>query len=700
MSGLTEHTAPRGFADPAVADGIAGSHVSVHPDGTVSLIAGKVDLGQGISTALAQIAADGLGVSVERIRVIHADTTVSPDERYTSGSFSVEKGGTAVRQAAVELRGRLMAMAAEDLGVPSDQLAVVDGAVSGPDGNSTTYWKLAGGASTVEAQADTGPVVGTTVGRWDFPAKFAGAPAFVQDLELAGMLHGRVLRPPSTSARLISLDPARTEALPGVIEVIRSGDFIGVVAEREEQALRALRRLELDAEWDDPPPPDTLLEPAAMLDQEAEITVAVDRGELPDRISHSARFTRPFIAHGSIGPSCAVAVSDDAGLTVWSHTQGVYPLRGDLATALGLPEEQVRVIHLEGAGCYGHNGADDAALDAALLARAVPGRPVRLQWSRADEFGWEPYGSPMVVDLSATLDGDGSIAGWTHDVWSHSHMSRPGSTGGIGLLAAWYVDPPAPMPEFRDGAFPPGGGLRNSVPLYDLPNLRVTGHLVSETPIRTSALRSLGSHANIFAIESFMEELAGIAGVDPVEFRLRHLSDPRARAVIETVIERAGVPVGGTNDQGHGFGLGFGRYKNAGSYVAVVAQVAAEEEVRLIRAWAVVDAGLIVNPDGARNQIEGGIIQSASWALKEQAKLEGDRNITRSWLDYPILTFRDTPELDVHLIDRPEEKSVGVGEGAQGPTTAAIANGIRAALGISVRDLPFTPERMMKAILG
>ncbi len=700
MSGLTGRPAPRRFHDRAVGEGIATSHVGVHPDGTVSLITGKVDLGQGISTALAQIAADELGVSVDRIRVVHADTTVSPNERYTSGSFSVEKGGSEVREAAVELRGKLMAMAAEDLGIVSDELTVIDGTITGPNGDSTSYWQLAGGTAPAPSGQTVMPAVGSTVARWDFPGKFGGAPAFVQDLELPGMVHGRVLRPPSVAARLVSLDTARTGQLPGVIEVVHTGSFVGVIAEREEQALRALRRLELDSEWDDPPPSGTLLEPAAMLGQEAEIAVAVDRGELPDERSHSARFTRPYIAHGSIGPSCAVAVFDGSHMTVWSHTQGVYPLRGDLAKALDLPEDQVRVIHLEGAGCYGHNGADDAALDAALLARAIPGRPVRLQWSRADEFGWEPYGSPMVVELSAALGDDGSISGWTHDVWSHSHMSRPGSIDGIGLLAAWHVDPPAPMPAFRDGAFPPGGGLRNAVPLYDLPNLRVTGHFVANPPIRTSALRSLGSHANIFAIESFMEELAAIAGVDPVEFRLRHLSDPRARTVIETVIERAEVPVGGTSDEGHGFGLGFGRYKNAGCYVAVIAQVEAEEEVALIKAWAAVDAGLIVNPDGARNQIEGGIIQSASWALKEQIKLKGDRNVTRSWLDYPILTFKDTPELDVQLIDRPDQPSVGVGEGAQGPTTAAIANGIRAALGITVRDLPFTPDRIMKAILS
>lgn len=698
MSGLGEHTPPRHFDEPALDEGISTSHVAVHPDGTASLIAGKVDLGQGISTALAQIAADTLEVTVDRIRVVHTDTSRSPNERYTSGSYSIEKGGAAVREAAIELRARLLTMAAEDLGVSTADLTVTDGVISEPGGGSVTYWELAGGAA-MPATTD-GHSVGITVPRWDFPGKFRGAPSFVQDLTLPGMAHARVLRPPGPQARLVALDPTRTERLPGVIRVVRSGSFVGVITEREEQALRALRRLELDAEWDDPPGSGASLDATWMIEAEAETSVVVDQGEIPETRSHTARYTRPYIAHGSIGPSCAVAVSEPSGVTVWSHTQGVYPLRGEIATVLGLPDDQVRVIHMEGAGCYGHNGADDAALDAALLAREAPGTPIRLQWTRADEFAWEPYGSPMVVEIGATLDHDGTITGWTHDVWSHSHMTRPGAAGGLSVLAAQHLDPPAPAPVVRDGAFPPGGGLRNSVPIYDLPNLRVTGHFVAETPIRTSALRSLGAHANTFAIESFMEELAEIAGADPVEFRLRHLSEQRARDVIETVVERAGVPVGGTNDQGHGFGLGFGRYKNAGSYVAVIAQVEAEEEVKLIRAWATVDAGLIVNPDGARNQIEGGIIQSASWALKERAKLEGDRNVTRSWLDYPILTFAETPELDVHLIDRSDEPAVGVGEGAQGPTTAAIANGIRAALGISVRDLPFTPDQMMKTILG
>lgn len=677
--------------------GIVASHVAVHGDGTVSLKSGKVDLGQGITTALAQIAADELGVSLDRVRVVHTDTDHSPNERYTSGSYSVEKGGTALRLAAAEVRSRLLELATVRLDVPADVLVVRDGTVSGPDGASVTYWALAGGDGEADDRLEPDPTVGTSTPRWDLPGKFRGERAFVHDLVLPGMLHGRVVRPPAPRARLTAFGPGRVEALPGVVRMVRSGSFLGVVAEREEQADRAARRISVDATWEadgtDPAP--------ALRHAPAEVTTAADRGvSAHAEPTVTASFSRPFLAHGSIGPSCAVALLDDGRLTVWTHSQGVFPLRADLAGVLGLSEDQVRVIHLEGAGCYGHNGADDAALDAALLARAVPGRPVRVQWSRADEFAWEPYGSAMEIDVAASLDDHGLIASWRQDVWSHTHNARPGSVDGSALLAATHLDPPGPAPVVRDGAYPPGGGLRNAVPLYDVPNLRVTGHFVRDSPVRTSALRSLGSHGNLFAIEATMDELAAAAGADPVEFRLRHLSDPRARAVIESVVERAAAPVGGQDQSGHGYGLAFGRYKNTGCYVAVIAEVEAEEEVRLVRAWATVDAGLIVNPDGACNQIEGGIIQAASWTLKEQVTIDANGSATRSWLDYPILTFRETPDIDVELLHRPEHPSVGVGEGAQGPTTGAIANGLRAALGVTVRDLPFTPARVMKAILG
>jgi nicotinate dehydrogenase subunit B len=356
------------------------------------------------------------------------------------------------------------------------------------------------------------------------------------------------------------------------------------------------------------------------------------------------------------------------------------------------------VNHVEGAGCYGHNGADDVALDAALLARAVPGRPVRVQWMREDEFGWEPYGSAMVVKVSAALDAGGRIVDWTHDVWSHGHSTRPGQKDGVNLLAAWHLAQPVKASRPGNPGLPGGGSHRNAIPLYEFPSQRVTNHLIREAPLRTSALRSLGAHANVFAIESFMDELAHAAGADPVEFRLQHLQDPRGRAVIEAVARKARWRSRERGDGMRGRGIAFARYKNLGCYVAVIVEIEAENEVRVKRAFAAVDAGQVISPDGLLNQIEGGIIQTVSWTLKEQINFDRERVTTRTWDDYPILTFAEAPAVEVELLNRPTEPVLGAGEGAQGPTGAAIANAIHNALGVRLRDMPFTRDRLIAAI--
>jgi CO/xanthine dehydrogenase Mo-binding subunit len=362
-----------------------------------------------------------------------------------------------------------------------------------------------------------------------------------------------------------------------------------------------------------------------------------------------------------------------------------------------MTDGEVTVIHAEGAGCYGHNGADDVALDAALLARALPGRPVKLQWMRDDEFAWEPYGPAMVVKLGAALDANGAVNDWQHDVWTYPHSRRPGrSDDGVNLLAAWQLADafaPAPPPNIP----PPGGGDRNAVPLYDFPALKVIKHFIPDSPLRVSALRALGAHTNVFAIESFIDELALAAGADPVEFRLRHLSDSRARDVITAVARSSGWQHGKSGDS-RGRGIGFARYKNAGCYLAVVAEVDVERELRVLQLTAAVDAGAIINPDGAKNQIEGGMIQAASWTLKEQVPFDREHVTARSWEDYPILTFAEAPHVEVELIGRTDAPSVGMGEAAQGPTSAAIANALCDALGVRVRDLPLTRDRIAAAI--
>jgi CO/xanthine dehydrogenase Mo-binding subunit len=380
----------------------------------------------------------------------------------------------------------------------------------------------------------------------------------------------------------------------------------------------------------------------------------------------------------------------------------VFPLRGELVKALKVPPASVRCIHTEGSGCYGHNGADDVALDAALLARAVPGKPVRLQWMREDEFAWEPYGPAMSMQAKASLDGDGRIVDWNYEVWSNSHSTRPQSTTGANVLAAWYLAEPGKMGPPTSPPQPAGGGDRNSIPLYDFPNQRVVHHFIQDMPIRVSALRTLGAYANVFAAESFMDELALAAGADPVAFRLAHMKDPRARAVIEKVAELAGWRPGEKGDFARGRGIGFSKYKNLACYCAVMTEVAVDRvtgKMQVTRAWSAIDAGLVINPDGLVAQIEGGVIQSASWTLHEEVKFDRNGILSRDWSNYPILTMPEAPKVQVALINRPSERSLGAGEGSQGPTVAAIANAFTHATGKRIRDLPFHPERV-KAALG
>jgi CO/xanthine dehydrogenase Mo-binding subunit len=421
-----------------------------------------------------------------------------------------------------------------------------------------------------------------------------------------------------------------------------------------------------------------------------------------DRRSIRARYTRPYQAHASIGPSCAVAQwTDDGALKVWSHCQGVFPLRGDLAKALKLPPERATVTHVQGSGCYGHNGADDVALDAALLARAVGTRPVKVQWMRDDEFAWEPFGPAMSMQIEAGLDGAGRIVDWSYEVWSNTHSTRPGGKGGVNLLAAWHLAEPFSAATPVPIPLPAGGGDRNAIALYDIPSKRMTQHFIPQMPVRVSALRTLGAYANVFAIESFMDELAKEAGADPVAFRLKHLSDPRAKAVIETVAKNVSWDPGVKGTGTRGRGIGFAQYKNHASYVAVIAEVEVDHlsgAVRVLKAHCAADAGQIVSPDGLKNQMEGGIVQSASWTLKEQVTFDRERVTSRDWLSYPILTFPEVPEVEVALIDRPGEPWLGAGEAAHGPTAAAIANAVAHATGARLRDLPLTPDKVKKAL--
>ncbi len=700
-----------GLPESLAANPVLGEWVRIGPDGVVEVRSGKVELGQGVLTALAQIAAEELDVGVARVRMIAASTDGSPDEGFTAGSRSIQQSGAALRQACAEVRAIYLDAAAAKLSVAPDELDVVDGEFGGPHGLVTSYWELADdslldrpatGEATPKPESDYA-VVGTDVARLDLPDKLAGRPRYLHDLVVDGQLYGRVVRPPSRGARLRGVDTGPTLALAGVVTVVRDGEFLGVIAEREEVAVRAAERLRADATWDRRPTlPDEDHLPAFLVTAAAETSVLASKeaaAQVHSTRSHAARYHRPYLAHASIGPSAAVALAHpDGRLEVWSHSQGIHVLRRELAAALGLLVDAVVVRHVEGAGCYGHNGADDAAMDAAVLARAVPGRPVHLVWSRADELAWAPFGPAAVVEIAADCGDDGAVVDWRHEIWSGSYMGRPGTTPTSAFLAASERAGGEPI---RAGGEPPvewGGGTgRNSVPGYDFPSYRVINHLLTEMPLRTSALRSLGAFVNVFAAESFLDELAVAAGRDPLEFRLAQLSDERGRAVLRAAAQRAGW-AGRARREAVGHGIGYARYKNSAAYCAVVADVEAVEEVRVRRLVIAVDAGLVINPDGAANQIEGGAVQATSWTLKERVRFDGFNVTSDTWETYPILRFSEVPALDVEFLAGQGNPPLGIGECAQGPTAAAIANAVYDAIGVRVRSLPMTPGQLIAAM--
>lgn len=706
-----------------------GQWLSIRADGTVNVKSGKVDLGQGISTALSQIVAGALCVDLKRVRMLPASTTFSPNEGVTSGSLSVQESGSALRQVCLEVRHIYLGEAARQLALgigAAQELLVQDGRIyQASGGQSTSYWALAddalldvdatglGSAQTRARGTDVCHAVGRSVVRPDIEHKARGVGAFVHDLRLPGMVFGRIVHPPSTGAVLVSTRLEEINAMAGVVAALHDGNFLGVVANGEFEALQACKKLTAVSSWRETGTlPDMHQLGGFLRTQALETTVAGEKtadlaiADQPVTRRFAASYSRPFLAHASIGPSCAVAQFTQGAeadvLEVWSHTQGIFNLRADLALMLDLPLTNVTVHHVEGAGCYGHNGADDVAADAALLARAVPGQPVQVVWSREDELGVAPFGPAMVIDVKAELDAHGRVTQWQHEVWSNGHGLRPGRGKTPVLLAASLLANPFERQVAVNAPMAAGGGAqRNSVPLYDFPQWKATSHRLLTMPVRSSALRSLGAHGNVFAAESFMDELAHASRVDPLEFRLRHLSDLRAREVLQSAVQMANWPLRhGSMPEGLGIGMAVTRYKNTGAYCAVVACVDTSRDLSVTDLWVAVDVGLAINPDGVRNQIEGGAIQTVSWVLKEAVQFDQTRITSTSWETYPILKFSEVPKVDVHIINRPEQKSVGAGEATHGPVAAAIANALFNATGIRVRDMPFTPDRLRQAALA
>jgi len=685
-------------------------------DGYVTIRTGKVEIGQGIKTALIAIAAEELDLRPEQIRIETAHTGRTPNEFITAGSRSIEDSGMALRAMAAAARAHMVARAAAELGVAQSELTVVEGAIGGPGANRTiSYFDLQRGQpfdTRLDALPATKPahqyrVVGLPQRRVDLPAKVFGEAAFVHDLVLDGMLHARVLRPPTVEARLAraSLDGF---AADGLVATVVRGSFVAIVAEREEQAVRAATRLATRLTWSAPP----IAPSAAALHDHLDAHVSarllvVDGTPVDEPVPApltgadvvSARYSRPYQMHASIGPSAAVARYANDRLTVWTHSQGPEILRIALSTVVALPIEQIEVVHAEGSGCYGHNGADDAAADAALVALAVPGRPISLKWTRADEHRFEPYAPPMRITLRAKLNGD-RIAAWDQEIVSLPHVSRSVAPvpGRSNLLAAWHLDPPQPRIPARPGRMPHGGIHRNGDPLYRFASKRIVKCFVPEGPLRASSTRGLGALANVFAIESFIDELAARCRADPFEFRLRHLEDGRARAVLERL--RAMLPAR-TSTPHRGRGIAFAQYKNAQTYCAIAVDLRIDDApvaIRLEHAYIAADAGQAIDPDGVVNQLEGGFVQAASWTLKEEVRYDASGVQSVDWATYPILAFDEVPDVTTALIDRPESPPLGAGEASVGPAAAAIANAIADAVGARLRDLPLTAEKLVAAL--
>ncbi|MCJ7467211.1 MAG: molybdopterin-dependent oxidoreductase [Maribacter sp.] len=681
--------------------------LEVLEDGNIRVLSGKVELGQGIGMAIRQVAAEELDMDLDRVEVKLAETGVTPNEGYTGASASIQNSAMSVRYAAATARRELLKLASEKLNTTVDDLWLYNGIVKAKTGNkSLTFAAILEGVQ-IEKEVTT-PIqiknkkehryVGKAVPRMDIEKMVRAEATYIQDLRFPGMVHARVLRPPGYGSKLLHIDENGVkEQVAGLLKMIVDGSFVGVIAQREYQAVKAERYLKDHSEWSAslpfPASEDLYMHikkiantPETVRNEgDVDAAAAVGAGTI------KACFTKPYIMHGSMGPACGIAMYDGDILHIWSHSQGIYPLRDALSSMLDMDSNKIHIVGVPGAGCYGHSTADDAATDAAILAMEYPEKHVRVQWSRHDEQSWDPYGPAMITEIEASLDEKGRINSWKSDVWTDSHSTRPNKDAGT-LLAARYLETPFLM---RSRGYL-AGGYRNADPYYNIPNLKLNAHYY-EGPLRVSSLRSLGSFANIFAVESFMDELAERAGKHPLEFRLAHIDDERAIAVIKKAMELTASQISG---EGEGIGHAFMRYKNTDAYTMVAAKVNVDKEngiVRLIKLWAAVDVGEVINLDGIVNQIEGGMIQAASWTLKEQVTFNSNGVTSTDWIKYPILRYTEIPEIEVAIIDRPNEPVCGGGEVPMPPTGAAIANAVYKACGIRVYDLPITAQKIMEA---
>lgn len=671
--------------------------LAVLEDGRVKIFSGKVELGQGIRTALRQVAAEELCLALDQVEVVLAETGVTPNEGYTAGSGSIQNSAMSVRYAAAAARERLLSLAAEKLDLSVDQLRLDQGTIkSVKGGQKLSFFEILAGRQLEEEvplQLKLKPksayqYVGEPIARDDLTAIVKGEPLFIHDLRFPDMVHARVLRPFNYQSSLLEFDESGFKAAAaGVLKVIRKGNFLAILTQKEHQAETAIRLLEKYTNWSKP----------AIFPAQSALAEHIKQIADPPKIEHGpetemaametntikASYSKPYTMHAALGPACAIGYYDGDILHIWSHSQGIYPMRAGLATMLSIEPEKIHVISAPGSGCYGHTVADDAAADAALLAMAYPNKHVRVRWSRADEHRWEPYGSAMLMELEASLDAAGQINYWKSKIWTDSHSTRPNKNAAT-LLPARHIAPAFAMTS--RGYLK--GGVRNADPYYTIPAMQVIAHYF-DGPMRVSSLRSLGAFANIFAIESFMDELAVRAGKDPIAFRLQHLEDQRAKEVVQTVGEM-------TRDihtkAGEGIGYAFCRYKNYAAYCALAVQASVDEmnkAVKVLKCWAAVDVGEVINPDGLKNQVEGAIVQAIGWTLSEEVNFDHQEITSLDWSSYRSTDFSMSPDaIEVQLIDRPTEPAMGGGEAGTPPVAAAICNAIFRACGQRVYALP------------
>ena len=700
-------------AGKSIAADSVDSFLVIERDGQVTLYSGKVDLGTGARVAYRQIVAEELDVPFARVAMIEGDTALTPDQGTTGGSTGIVGGGIQIRQAAATARQGLLAMAAKTLNVAAADVTVSDGVVRAPDGRSVSYGDLIAGGHFDLKIDKTAPlkdpgryrVVNQPLQRPDLPAKMTGRHTYVQDFRMPGMVHARVIRPRAIGATLAEVDETSIANIPGA-RVVRIKDFLAVVAMREWNAVRAARQLRVRWTGGGGLPGSDRVHAALRTDAADHDQQLVHQGdsraalEAASARRFAASYEWPAQSHASMGPSCAVADVKDGAVTVWSASQGTHKLRQVLARGLNVPEDKVRVVYLDGAGCYGMNGHDDAAVDAALVSRAL-GTPVRLQWMREDEHGWDPKGPPQLLDLKAALDSSGTIVTWESEAWLPVNTPKLFNRAMLGFEAAGIAQQQGQaVAQVQGNVYPP----------YAIPNLTGTVHWLKSTPLRASNLRAPGKLGNCYAVECFMDELAAAAKRDPLEFRLAHLKDDVAISILKRVAERmdwkarpSPNPASGNGRVAMGRGLAYVHYKHVDNRIGLGIEVAVDRssgKVRVTRAVCVYEAGLMINPDAVRAQVEGNILQAVSRTLNEEVIFDSSGVTSTDWVSYPILTFPDVPALEVELIGTVADKPLGAGEAASAPVPAAIGNAVFDAIGARMRKVPLTEARIRAALQG